>query len=354
MDNSVSNITPVWTERLSPAEQVNQAMHRAIILDSQTNPILEVTGTERVDLLHRLSTNDLKGARVGNTISTSFLTEKGRMVDYVQILLRDSSLLILPSPKNEDGFLHWIEKFVIMEDVQVRSRSNDMLMLSLIGPESSSILRKLFGSIPEVGAFLEHRVSDLPVILSRRSGPETERFDLIVDKERRSQLVEHVGRQGSGLCFMSDGAFDFYRIVRGIPRFGNEICDSFNPYEVGLSHSISYDKGCYVGQEVIARLDTYDKVHRRLMGIAFENEPSKSTHRSRLYKANTEVGQLTNMSPISLRGIYYGLCVVRKEGVEVGDRVSIDDPNGGFLGTILALPMDPATGGSFTGGSANN
>ena len=97
-------------------------------------------------------------------------------------------------------------------------------------------------------------------------------LDIIVPKESATQIWQQLSHESEkhDIPRIGRAAYDAFRISRGIPAFGAEISNAFNPYEAGLAHAISFTKGCYIGQEVIARLDTYEKVQRELVGLMFE------------------------------------------------------------------------------------
>jgi folate-binding protein YgfZ len=125
--------------------------------------------------------------------------------------------------------------------------------------------------------------------------------------------------------------------VNGIPREGCELIDSFNPYETNLRHAISFTKGCYIGQEVIARLDTYQKVQRRLVGLSFEQKPLKGDTPLPMSMDSEEIGVLTSASQYPLGGRFVGLGVVKKNKAIVGDLVEVGRQTSALQGIITRL-----------------
>jgi folate-binding protein YgfZ len=112
--------------------------------------------------------------------------------------------------------------------------------------------------------------------------------------------------------FIGEEAWNSYRIEQGIPAAPNEINDQYNPHEVNLLDLVSFTKGCYIGQEVIARLDTYDKVQKKLTGIVFP-EPMENNGPLLLYNdAYLEVGAVTSTAYSYKLKKHIGLGVVRK------------------------------------------
>jgi folate-binding protein YgfZ len=111
---------------------------------------------------------------------------------------------------------------------------------------------------------------------------------------------------------VGEDAYEKFRIEKGIPAVPNEINDIYNPYEAGLINEVSFTKGCYIGQEVIARLETYDKVQKILSGVIFETQDVPSVSLL-IIDGKNEVGKITSVaySPLYKKAI--GLTYLKKE-----------------------------------------
>jgi folate-binding protein YgfZ len=138
-------------------------------------------------------------------------------------------------------------------------------------------------------------------------------------------------------------AYEMLRIHRGLPMMEKEITDEYNPHEVGLFPFINFEKGCYIGQEVIARLDTYQKVQRQLAGVKFEmNDPDDKLFAATpapIYAGEQLIGQLTSacFSPGHQSGL--GLAVIRKQFAASTAPVQIRWPERAVPGRLQALPL---------------
>ena len=127
---------------------------------------------------------------------------------------------------------------------------------------------------------------------------------------------------------IGDDAYNCYRVIRGIPASPNELNDQFNPHEANLLDKISFSKGCYIGQEVIARLETYDKVQRNLKGISFD-EPVNSDGQLMISdEKGTDAGIVTSISYSQKCGKYIGLAYIRKAFSENGTSLFVKNRNG--------------------------
>jgi folate-binding protein YgfZ len=139
---------------------------------------------------------------------------------------------------------------------------------------------------------------------------------------------------------MSRAAYETFRIARGIPRYGSELNDAHNPYDVGLKFAISYTKGCYIGQEVIARLDTYGKVQRELVGITLNEDAEGVQAGAAIVYRGTEVGTMTSLSPSAIRGRRIALAVVKKNTLVADNHVSIVFDGKTFEGFVASIPIE--------------
>jgi folate-binding protein YgfZ len=297
----------------------------------QRHSILEFTGKDTVDLLHRLSTNDLLASTPDETVGTCFLTEKGRIIDVAYVLRQDDRVLALTSPGAAEESVRWIERFIIMEDVTVRDCSDTLQVYSVIGPASGEAIERLFGV--QLSPWNQTRVStvDSTFLISRRGGREENRYDLVMPgntEQESSPLNDFV--------HYSEDIKELMRIWNGLPAYPHELSSRHNPYEAGCSSFLNFQKGCYIGQEVIARLDTYDKVQNYLAGVLLPQRVEGSE--AEMYRAGEVVGTLTSCSPIPIEGRYPALAILSRKCVSIGQGVSLDR-EGTLTGQVYALPF---------------
>ena len=248
-----------------------EQLHR---LDCSDRPLVILSGRDSQDLLQRISTNDMSRLRQDRPVQTVFTNEKGRIVDVVLVLQLEKERLLLIGQNDGVRLREWIEKFIIMEDTKS----------DLIRPAGHWLLW---------GTMMEEllRVQPKPdILLAVEEWPSGTVAHLIsFDAKLSDSEFEHQ------MSFRDTADyFDAFRIDHAIPWFGNEISDDTNPLETGLTHLVSFTKGCYVGQEVIARLDTYKKVRRKLVRYALKERPSMVP--MPVYHRKEEVGTITTIS----------------------------------------------------------
>jgi tRNA-modifying protein YgfZ len=262
---------PSWLD--SPVKEGYRMIRDSAGIAVRGAGFLSLEGPDIPDFLNRLSTNDLRGLEEGKLRATVLTNEKGRVIDLVIVLNMGGHILLLSSEGHSQGVKSWLEKYIIMEDIIVRDLTSSYKRISLIGPHAASILSASFGADPaglEQGSFCSWEKGG--VTLYRNPEWPVPLFDLVGAPEKIDAAVRNLAirsnEQGTP-PEVSPRAIEILRVESGVPRFDSEINDRINPLEAGLGRFVSFTKGCYIGQEVIARLDTYKKLQKSLRGFLF-------------------------------------------------------------------------------------
>ncbi|MBI3006559.1 MAG: hypothetical protein HYY49_14275 [Ignavibacteriales bacterium] len=254
-----------------------------LLFDISDRVLLSLKGHDALDFLHRISTNDILKLKVGASTQTILTNEKGRIVEVVSVIrLAHDELLLAGSSTDESNIIRWINKFIIMEDVSVSSVRTSFKQLLLTGDNSfakKELARSHSSLIYEVkenwGSVVWTRI-----VMS---------FDVTLNSFR----------------YGTEQDLEEQRIFNGIPGSPNEINENVNPHEVNLIHLVDFKKGCYIGQEVIARLDTYDKVQRHLQLFTLSKLPRQLP--APVLQKGHEVGVVTSAVYSSTVGTVIGI-----------------------------------------------
>ena len=310
----------------------------AAVYDASYAGRLKATGQDGLDLLNRLSTNKVVDLQPGQGAPTILTTDKGRILDLIIVLNVGDHLLLLTSPGTQQSVIQWLDKYTIMEDLTVEDISDSTAMLAVWGPGALVTLETAtgleLGQLPlfnSVEALLggtpvrvvSTRISDLPgyyVITSNEAAPAA--WQMIVEAGARPIGTE---------------AYEAARINYSLPVFGREMGDDYNPLEAGLIGSIDFAKGCYIGQEVIARLDTYRKVQKYLVKLAFDTGTTVSPGTA-LMQDGRVVGRVTSVATIPTTNDIIGLAYVRTKNAVAGARLELEPPETGWA-EIQDLPQ---------------
>ena len=339
-DTRVEALPDVYT---SPEEEYD-AVTGAVGLVRRSNVgRLELTGEDALDLLNRLSTNKLEDLTPGAGMGSVLTSAKGRIVELLLVLMLEDRLLLLVGPDAGERVAEWIDFFTFTEDVTVRDLTPDTAMFSLIGPGVSSIIEEVAGeaaaSLPSFGVAAAN-VGGVNVILVRDDFGALPGFDVIAPAEDGERLWRYLVERSAGDGSRPVGALalESVRVEQGVPAPGLELSEDYNPLEAGLLRHISFNKGCYVGQEVIARLDTYKKVSKYLVGLSWDGEDLPAVGAS-LTVDGRRSGVVTSAvrSPSLARGI--GLGYVRKAFVEPGSTLTLRQGGSDVEVRVEALPF---------------
>jgi folate-binding protein YgfZ len=294
--------------------------------------IIKVRGHEVVDLLHRLSTNNC--LHVSNQVGkqTILTNGKGRIIDIVTLLQHNDHFLLLTSFNNEYTVIQWLKKYIIMEDISFEIITDQFEMITLHGSKSMDCIAQLLHNeqlnLP-IHSLLTSTTN--PTRMAIRCMPIHEMQFLIIDTKGNG-LIEVF--TSSGITLFDEVRYDIERILSGMGILGNELNDAYNPLEAGLLHLIDFKKGCYIGQEVIARLDSYNKVQKRIMG--FTSDHSIPLHANLSYD-NTDIGIVTSSHQLSNGSI--GLAYIRSEYAFSDTDVLVRTDQQEIPCKILSLPM---------------
>lgn len=290
----------------------------ASVYDSSHSSIFYVSGKDAVDFLHRISTNDLLNQPDYSSRVTLFLNEKGRIIDKVKILKFPDHLILIGSPDNDEKIYRWIERYAVMDDIKVKQARDEYIYLKIAGKKSEVFFTLLFGDQLknlEEGKIYKY-ISNLFQCWIYRDEifPECPGYEIICDGIYSENIIKYIyeNLETFNCKFIGSETYEVIRIEQGEPSFPNELNDSFNPYEVNLIKYVSFTKGCYIGQEVVARLDTYEKVKFNFSGFKLENDYSFED--KMIYKKDLSVaGELTSKTYSPALKSYVALGIYSKK-----------------------------------------
>jgi folate-binding protein YgfZ len=326
-------------------DEYDAATTRVGLVDRSDLGRLRVTGTDAIDLLNRLSTNRLNDLPVGHGAYTVVTTNKGRIIDLLFVLRLEDHLSVTTSPDAHQVIADWIEFYTFVEDVAVEDQTGKSATLGLMGPSAAALLdrvSKTDASAMGPYASAVTSIEGVEVLIVRTDFAGSPAFDLVLQSEEVDGLWKHLLDEGSdsGIMPVGEDALEVLRVVQGRPRYGNELTEEFNPLEANLIEHVSFNKECYIGQEVVARLNTYDKVQKRLVGLSWEGEYDPALT-SELATGGKSVGTLTSAatSPRTPRRI--GLGYVRNGQAEPGTELVMGSGDVETVVRVEELPLTP-------------
>lgn len=229
-----------------------------------------LSGPDRLGLLHRLSTNSVADMAPGQGRATVLLTDTGRVVDWIACHHSDDGTAVVTShPLSAPIVADHLARYRLRDQVRITDATEQVIVHRLLGSGAMAAVAGLTGAPSEspAGTFVRCGEGTTSIWALRHTTPwATTGWDIVVPAEPANVAVSGAF-VAAGLVPLTAEDYTRARIAQRVPRFGAEIDGSANPLELGLIDLIDFAKGCYVGQEVVARLDTYDKVQRTMVSL---------------------------------------------------------------------------------------
>jgi len=295
---------------------------------------LEVRDADRLRYLHNQTTNTFETRQPGEGCDTVFVTSTARTLDLVTAYVLEEAVLLLVSPNRRESLMTWMDRYIFFADrVKLTDVTDRTVAFSLLGPTSDRLIEKL-GAGHLVGQPHAHHClvtfREMPVQVGVGSGLATPGYTLIADRTIAGPLWQQLADWGA--IPLGEDLWQRLRIEQGRPMPDHELTEDTNPLEAGLWSAVSFNKGCYIGQETIARLDTYQGVKQHLWGVRWSGDPVELG--TVLTIADERVGKLT--SQVATATGMVGLAYLRTKAGEVAGR-SVQ--MGNVTATIVDLPF---------------
>ncbi len=327
-------------DKLDRARRVTSCGNVAAWVVRDGCTVIQLSGADRVDLMHRLTTNDMRALGPGMGRQTVLLTEKARMIDVVTVLQDAEEALILGSNGTASDVLSWIRKYVIMDDVRLRDVTTQHAMIEILGPRAAEVVGSLLGINVKDLAMSQWRTVDDGLLVVRMPSASELSFWLVGSDEHISAVKEQLALHDDQVPELDPGIDEYLRILAGMGRIGHEWTLSYNPLEAGLLHLTSFTKGCYIGQEVVARLDSYNKVKQRIMGLI---APSELNPGDAIIADGNAVGVITSSVAGFDSSQWFALGYVRGEFAHPGTSIGIEHSGKVMTADLVLPPMtDPS------------
>jgi folate-binding protein YgfZ len=316
------------------------AVEDTLVLDRSNRGAVRVTGKDRESFLQNMLTNDVRSLPPGGGVAAAFLNSKGKLVSDLLVLKEEDSFLLELERFRVEPFVKALGRYVISEDVTLESLCGREVSFSVVGPRASGILATLAERSkepPDSLADLQHipwSLGGAPVRLTAHRRERSARFDVRSETDRAVELLTAVLDKGALL----GGALvaESRRIEAGIPRFGVDMDESHFPQEAALDDAISFQKGCYIGQEYVVRLAHRGHLNRKLVGLLVPSGP-KPPPQSRVLRGEDEVGVVTSSAESPSSGGALALAHVKREAFEPGTAVLLE---GRVEAIVSALPFE--------------
>jgi folate-binding protein YgfZ len=294
-----------------PHEEYLSVRRAAGLLDFSNRAVLEFTGVDRLSYLQGLISNDLRVPSAGEGIYAAFLSQQGKVLGDCRVLTTDDSFIVDLWEPLKQKILDHLHRYLVADEVEIADLSERCAVLSIQGPKSETLLEKFLPREQQPQTSLAHSIAEFGGVemrICRSSHTGEDGFDLMIplaDIENMTQQLTEAASTYSARWIGTE-AYEILRIEAGIPRYGIDITDDNLILETGLTHAVSFDKGCYLGQEVVERIRSRGHVNKNLTGLLIHGEKPPPAG-SKILSTEKEIGTITSSvyspaleSPIAL------------------------------------------------------
>ena len=297
------------------------------LVDRSERGKLALTGPDAKTFLHGQVTNDIEGLDAGRGCYAAFLTHKGKMLGDLRVLDVGDELLLDTERSTLQELFNMIRRYKLGSDVELHKRTLEMGLLSLIGPDARRVAgARSLSSAEHANARAE--IGGRPVILVTTDTG----IDVFCGADDTGGV--RTALEAAGAVPVEEAAAEIVRVERGRPRYGFELNEGVIPQEAGLNErAVSFTKGCYVGQETVARLFYRGKPNRHLRGLRLSGPAAPGDP---LRRGEKEVGRIGTVVVSPAFGPI-ALAIVRREA-EPGDTLAVGDA--GATATVVDLPFE--------------
>jgi tRNA-modifying protein YgfZ len=248
----------------------------AVYIEQPVRGVLVLSGKDRIDFLQRQTTNDARQAAHGRILPTVLTSPTGRILDVLYLTEdkdQDEEMLFAISlPGRGPSTTAYLQsRIFFMDQVKVLDASSDYAHFDLSGQGADQILAGLgFPAVPEGDQVLAATFQGGKLKAFHQDPRLGIGYQLLAPQEKRELIKSSLERLGARP--LTGEQYEVLRVEAGIPSADRELSEEYTPLEANLEHAISVTKGCYTGQEVIARQMNYDKITRKLVGLFLERE----------------------------------------------------------------------------------
>lgn len=300
--------------------EYHAALDAVALMDRSHEARLSMTGRSARDLLHRISTNDLNGLPVNTGRPTILTNPHARILDRIEVFQQADQLLLLGEPGRAAPLRAYLQRNIFFgDDAQIQELNSQTHQFDLHGPQAQALLAQIAPDAAMLDVLQTSKVTiaQTPVEIFRRKPVSAQRWTLIVPTAAGAAIwgaLVNAGARPAGSLI-----YNTLRVRAGLPSVGRELSDQFIPLEVGLWDEVSFSKGCYTGQEIIARMESRNRLAKTLVRLQLSEVVTAPAD---LYVEGRSVGQLTS-SVTAPDGAVFALGVIKPDYAEPGQTVTI-------------------------------
>lgn len=322
--------------------EYHAALHHVVLMDRSHEHRLELSGKDRLALVQRMSTNDVLNMGQNEGRATIFTNPNGRILDRVTIHNRAETALLITEPGRGNSLLGYLQRHIFFnDDVRLADRSSTTHLFALHGPQADAIMDFLAAGSSQTPPLwgIDVAINGVNVFATRRKPVSGLHWALVVPADQAEVIWTALLETRSSVELLPAGSlvYNALRIRAGRPAVGRELSEDYIPLEAGLWDEVSFTKGCYTGQEIIARMESRNRLAKTLVTVRLEAWVEAPTT---IYSDGRSVGTLTS-SVITPDGERLGVGFVKPALAIPGQRLTVADASTGLEILTLAGVQPP-------------
>jgi folate-binding protein YgfZ len=294
-----------------------------------------VTGSDRVRWMNGMVTNNVRDLAPGVGVYSFLLNPQGKIQGDLYVHNRDEYLLVDTDQSQVAKIIEIFEHYIIMDDVEVADAGKNLSAIYLQGPESRTIATRAGLAIPELEPLHSTDTvwQQVGITALRTDNPVVEGYEIWLSPENVASVWKAI--ESAGATAVGTKAFELFRIACGIPCYGVDIREKDLPQETEQVRALNFNKGCYVGQEIVERIRSRGSVHRIFTG--FKISAPSVVSGAKLHSSGKDVGEITSVAniPSSSGELDVALGYVRRENGKPGTILEAD----GVQATVTEVPF---------------
>ena len=304
---------------------------------------ISLTGSDRVRWLNGMVTNNIRDLAEGHGVYSFLLNPQGHILGDLYAYNRGESIMIDTDRSQLDKILATFDHYIIMDDVEVTNLSEQLTGLGVAGPKSRTVLMAAGLEFPQLQPGQFHAVQCdcdcgcLACTIVRGEDAPGESYEVWLAPDQVRPLWDALRKAGATPVGWE--ALELQRIVAGIPRYGVDIRERDLPQETEQARALNFNKGCYVGQEIVERIRSRGAVHRKLTGF-LAHGAGEIVPGAKILTGEKDVGEITSATTLRLESgeEIVALGYIRREAGVPGREVTI----GTARATVIQLPVEDA------------
>jgi folate-binding protein YgfZ len=327
----------------NPAGEYQAVRSAAGLIDLSHRGLLQFTGPDRLTFLQGMLSNDLRLLKPFAGQYATLLTQQGKVIADVRVLCSLNSFYLDFWENLKGKILDQLNRYLVADEVEIADRSDEYSILSIQGTRSEPLLRDLMGQAELPDQLWHHTMVNIDgaaVCVVSASYTGEPGFDLIAPQSSLANLARNLTDAGKrfSATWIGEEAQNILRVEAGMPRYGIDFSEDNLLLEVGIDHSVSFSKGCYLGQEVVERIRSRGHVNRKLSGLVLHGSEAASPSDA-ITAGEKEAGRVTSsvFSPRLKRPIALGY--LHKDFWSPGTEVFIRRGDARVRATVTPLPF---------------